>query len=223
MRIIKPSATIINPFQEYMTIEQYMECSVKHIEKIGRTCYKSEDGMTKESFEVFVRRLIDRGHEAMIEHAGFTVHFIVDRGVSHELVRHRIASFAQESTRYCNYNRDKFDKQITVVEPFYYKDKGGDKYNTWLSSMEVAEHYYMGLIKGGSTPQEARSVLPNSIKTEVMMTANFREWRSFFKLRAANSTGPAHPQMREVTVPLLRYLKEVCPIIFDDITVPEDV
>lgn len=219
MKIIKPSATVVNPFEEFMTIEQYMKCLVKHIETVGRVCYKSEANITEDSYEGFVRRLIDRGHEAMVEHSGFTVRFIVDRGVSHELVRHRIASFAQESTRYCNYSKDKHGNEITVIEPFFY-EKDSNGYNVWLSSMEVAEHYYLGLVTHGSTPQEARSVLPNSVKTEVMMTANFREWRSFFKLRIAKG---AHPQMREVTIPLLRYLQGMCPIIFDDIVVPEDV
>ena len=219
MKIIKPSATVVNPFEEFMTIEQYMKCLVKHIETVGRVCYKSEENITEDSYEGFVRRLIDRGHEAMVEHSGFTVRFIVDRGVSHELVRHRIASFAQESTRYCNYSKDKHGNEITVIEPFFY-EKDSNGYNVWLSSMEVAEHYYLGLVTHGSTPQEARSVLPNSVKTEVMMTANFREWRSFFKLRIAKG---AHPQMREVTIPLLRYLQGMCPIIFDDIVVPEDV
>lgn len=220
MNIIKPSATVVNPCEELMTIEQYMKCLVKHIETVGRVCYKSEQNITEDSYEGFVRRLIDRGHEAMIEHSGFTVRFIVDRGVSHELVRHRIASFAQESTRYCNYSKDKHGNEITVIEPFFFKEGRSDEYNVWLSSMEVSEYYYMGLIKSGATPQEARSVLPNSVKTEVMMTANFREWRNFFKLRIAKG---AHPQMREVTIPLLRYLQGVCPIIFDDIVVPEDV
>lgn len=219
MNIIKPSATVVNPFEEFMTIEQYMKCLVQHIETVGRVCYKSEDKITKDSFEGFVRRLIDRGHEAMIEHSGFTVRFIVDRGVSHELVRHRIASFAQESTRYCNYSKDKHGNEITVIKPFFFEEKS-DEYLAWCNNMAIAELGYLGLLKQGATPQEARSVLPNSTKTEVMMTANFREWRSFFKLRIAKG---AHPQMREVTIPLLRYLQGVCPIIFDDIMVPEDV
>lgn len=228
MRIIKPSATVVNPFEEYMTVEQYMKCSVKHIETIGRVCYKSEENITEDSFEKFVRNLIDRGHEAMVEHSGFTVRFIVDRGVSHELVRHRIASFAQESTRYCNYSKDKHGNEITVIEPFFFNIDGvrvqvenwSERYGAWRHSCEEAEKSYIRILNDGGTPQEARSVLPNSTKTEVMMTANFREWRAFFKLRVVKG---AHPQMREVTIPLLRYLKEVCPIIFDDIVVPEDV
>lgn len=157
--------------------------------------------------------LISRSHEAMIEHASITVKFIVDRGVSHELVRHRIASFAQESTRFCNYSKDKFGNEITIIEPCF---NTWDQllYDTWKESCEWAERYYFNLLNKGASPQEARSVLPNSLKTEVVMTANLREWRHFFKLRTAQAT---HPQMREVTIPLLNELKEKLPEIFEDI------
>lgn len=216
MKIIKPSATVVNPFEGFMTIEQYMERLVKHIEVAGRVCYKSEGKITEDSYQTFVRRLIDRGHEAMVEHSSFTVRFIVDRGVSHELVRHRIASFAQESTRYCNYGHA---GEITVIEPCFWEE-GSQKYVAWKHGCMVAQRRYLELLEDGASPQEARSVLPNSLKTEVVMTANFREWRNFFKLRTAKG---AHPQMREVTIPLLRYLQSVCPIVFDDIVVSENV
>lgn len=219
MKIIQPSATVVNPFEEYMTTEQYMQCAVKHLETVGRVCYQSGDLATTTSYEKFIRNIIDRGHEAVIEHSGFTVRFIVDRGVSHELVRHRIASYAQESTRYCNYDREKFGNEITVIEPYYFENKD-EQYLAWKSAMKQSESYYLLLIRQGASPQEARAVLPNSTKTELMMTANFREWRSFFKLRTPKG---AHPQMRQVTIPLLRYLQSVCPVIFDDIPVPEDV
>lgn len=219
MKITKPSATIVNPFEEFMTLRDYMKCSVRHLEEVGRVCYKSEDLITQDSYEKFLRNIIDRGHEAVIEHSSFTVRFVVDRGVSHELVRHRIASFAQESTRYCNYSKDKHGNEITVIEPFFFEE-GSDSYIDWKSAMKMAESHYLGLVKQGATPQEARSVLPNSTKTEIMMTANFREWRAFFKLRTPKGV---HPQMREVTIPLLRDLKDVCPIIFDDIPVPDNV
>lgn len=186
---------------------------LQHIERIGRVCYKSEDKITEDgkSAEKFVRMIIDRGHEAMIEHSCLSVKFIVDRGVSHELVRHRIASFAQESTRYCNYSQDKFDNGVTFIKPFFFDDV---KYQRWLSAMADAESAYLDLLNNGATPQEARSVLPNSTKTEITITANYREWRNFFKLRTAKA---AHPQMREVTIPLLVELKEKLPVIFDDI------
>ena len=186
---------------------------LRHIEKIGRVCYKSEDKITEdgESAKKFVKMIIERGHEAMIEHSSLSVKFIVDRGVSHELVRHRIASFAQESTRYCNYSKDKFDNGVTFIKPLFFDDT---KYQRWLAAMADAESAYLDLLNSGATPQEARSVLPNSTKTEITITANYREWRNLFKLRTANA---AHPQMREATIPLLKELKEKLPIIFDDI------
>ena len=211
MRIISPSTEILTPISEG-GIEE-----LQHIEKIGRVCYKSEDRITPdgESAKKFVAMLIKNGHEAMIEHSTLSVKFIVDRGVSHELVRHRIASFAQESTRYCNYSKDKFEKEITVIRPLFFENDPG-KYSFWEASISYAEEYYFELLAMGATPQEARSVLPNSLKTEVIMTANYREWRNFFKLRTAPS---AHPSMREVTIPLLKQLKTLIPIVFDDIEV----
>ena len=173
----------------------------------------------------FVKMLIDRGHEAMIEHSSLSVKFTVDRGVSHEQVRHRIASFAQESTRYVNYSLDKFGNEINVIDirngiNLDNKMKNMDAeiieliIKEWLLAMEDAEQHYMKMIELGATPQIARSVLPNSTKTEITITANYREWRNFFKLRVPNT---AHPQMREVTIPLLKELKCRLPIIFDDI------
>ena len=192
---------------------------LQHIEKIARVCYKSENLITEdgESAKKMVKMLINKGHEAMIEHSMLAVKFIVDRGISHELVRHRIASFAQESTRYCNYSKDKFGKEITVIEPCFFSPLS-DSYTFWKHAMESAEAHYFSLLDSGATPQEARSVLPNSTKTEITITANYREWRNFFKLRIAKA---AHPQMREVTIPLLVELKKKLPIVFDDIIVGE--
>ncbi len=204
---------------------------LKHIEKIGRVCYKSEDKISEdgESAKRFVKMLIDRGHEAMIEHSSLTVKFIVDRGVSHELVRHRIASFAQESTRYCNYSNDKFGNEISVIDVTNGMKLDG-KMSTmssydianvlkeWNEAMMDAERHYLKMIELGATSQIARSVLPNSTKTEITITANYREWRNFFKLRVAKT---AHPQMREVTVPLLKELKNRIPVVFDDIELEE--
>ena len=184
------------------------------IERYGRVCYKSEGKIEEGSAERFVENLIKRGHEAVLEHASITVKFVVDRGVSHELVRHRLASYCQESTRYCNYAKDDFNSEITFIIPEYldYKSEG---WNTWKQTMKVCEDAYFKLLDFGLSPQEARAVLPNSLKTEVVMTANIREWRLFFKLRTASA---AHPQMREVTRPLLDELKELIPVVFDDIT-----
>lgn len=200
---------------------------LQHIEKIGRVCYKSEDRITEdgESAKKFVGMLIRNGHEAMIEHSSLSVKFTVDRGVSHELVRHRIASFAQESTRYCNYANNKFGGECTYIDitPGIYldtkmrnmsKEEVDAVYDEWVLAMEDAEKHYMKMLELGATPQIARSVLPNSTKTEITITANYREWRNFFKLRVPKT---AHPQMREVTIILLAALKTRIPVIFDDI------
>ena len=186
---------------------------LKKIERIGRTCYKSEDRITDDSAVKFVKMLVENGHEAMIEHVHVSVRIICDRGVSHEIVRHRMASYAQESTRYCNYGKDKFGKEITVIEPNFWNDKPDCK-KVWEEAMKQAEEAYMKLIELGATPQEARSVLPNSLKTEIVVTMNLREWRHFFKLRTDKA---AHPQIREIAVPLLKAFKEKIPVVFDDI------
>ena len=220
MKIIKPSYEILTPISDGGIKE------LQHIEKIGRVCYKSEDRITDdgESAKKFVKMLISNGHEAMIEHSSLSVKFIVDRGVSHELVRHRIASFAQESTRYCNYSKDKFGNEITVILPCFFDTGMGILsnslvYQEWKSACECAEERYFNLLKMGATPQQARTVLPNSLKTEITITANYREWRNFFKLRTAEAS---HPQMREITIPLLKELKTLIPIIFDDIEVKDE-
>lgn len=221
MNKIKASYEILTPISEGGTKE------LQHIEKIGRVCYKSEDYITEdgESARKFVAMLIRNGHEAMIEHSFLSVKFTVDRGVSHELVRHRIASFAQESTRYCNYAKDKFGAECAFIdlEPGIMLDNKMKKMSgeeialvmaEWTSAMEDAERHYMRLLELGATPQIARAVLPNSTKTEITVSANYREWRNFFKLRTPIT---AHPQMREVTIPLLQELKEKIPVMFDDI------
>lgn len=184
---------------------------LKSIETAGRTCYKSEDKITDDSCVKFVERLIQSGHEAMIEHASISVRFICDRGVTHEIVRHRIASYAQESTRYCNYSKDKFDNGVTFIKPLFFE---GEKLKIWEESMAFAEKQYLRLIEMGATAQEARAVLPNSTKTEIIVTMNLREWRHFFKLRTSKA---AHPQMIEVAATLLQKMKEVVPVVFDDI------
>lgn len=189
---------------------------LKAIEYIARTCYKSESSITELSAVKMVESLINRGHEAMLEHCVISVKFIVDRGVSHELVRHRVASYAQESTRYCNYSKDKFGNELTFISPCFWS-KCSREYEEWYAAMNIAEDIYFELINWGVTPEQARTVLPNSIKTEVVMTANLREWRHFFKLRALGITGKPHPQMLEVTVPLLAEFKALIPVVFDDL------
>jgi thymidylate synthase (FAD) len=214
MRIIKPSYEIMTPIDR--------EILLKTIEIAGRTCYRSSDKITGDSASKFVKMLIKNGHEAMIEHNSISVKFVCDRGVSHEIVRHRIASFAQESTRYCNYSNDKFGNEITVIEPFFFDNHldsyGYDdtRYFYWKEACEHCEEYYFNLIKLGCSPQEARSVLPNSLKTEIVVTMNLREWRHFFKLRCASV---AHPQMREIAIPLFGEMKQLLPELFEDIVI----
>ena len=186
---------------------------LKKIERVARVCYKSEDKIGEGTAERMVKALIKRGHEAMLEHFSFSVKFTVDRGVSHELVRHRVASFAQESTRYCNYGHE---GEITVIKPLYLSDCGED-YNLWRKACVVAEKQYLDMLAYRFSPQEARAVLPNSLKTEVVMTANLRERRHFFSLRACGTTGKPHPQMLEVAVPLLKEVKSLIPVVFDDL------
>ena len=186
---------------------------LKNIERFGRVCYKSESNITEDSASPFISRIIKSGHESVIEHEKVSVKIICDRGVSHEIVRHRIASYSQESTRYCNYIKDKFGNELTFIKPIFWAEESPE-YKIWLSSMKNIENTYMQLINLGARPEEARTVLPNSLKTEIIVTMNLREWRHFFKLRTSNR---AHPQMREISIPLLQEFKTLLPCIFDDL------
>lgn len=215
MRIVKPSYVI-----EFL---QDGEEILLFLERIGRTCYKSEEKITPGSARKFVKMLLDRGHHSVIEHANMTVRFICDRGVTHELVRHRLCSFSQESTRYCNYGHE---GEITVIQPCFWLDGtyGYDpddstkvafpSWERWKKACQDAEGSYLRLLDIGASPQEARSVLPNSLKTEIVTTANLREWRHIFTLRTSKA---AHPQMREIMVPLLAEVQSRVPVLFDDI------
>lgn len=203
MEIVKPSFV----FEDKIDGEEVL----RKLERYGRTCYKSEDRITSESAWKFVAGILKSGHESVIEHEKVTVRIICDRGVTHEIVRHRIASYSQESTRYCDYK----SKGVKVIEPlFYLGSENIEKFAEWFAAMCDAERHYLRLLELGSTPQEARSVLPNSLKTEIVITYNLREWRHFFRLRCAKK---AHPQMREITIPLLREFQAAIPVIFDDI------
>lgn len=201
MKVIKQSYEILSIFNP---IEQ-----LKLIEKAGRTAYKSEDKITDESCKQFVKNICKNKHEAVIEHSFMTVKFITDRGVSHELVRHRLASFTQESTRYCNYSKDKFDNELTFIKPIFKSIVFG----IWEDSMIQSEIDYLSMISNGATPQEARSVLPNSLKTEIVVSANFREWKHIFQLRAIEKA--AHPQMRDLMIPLYEHCRKEIPEIFE--------
>lgn len=211
---------------------------IKNIANIARTCYKSEANSSKEKDEALVKRLLESKHEAMIEFADITVKFICDRGVSHQLVRHRLCSFAQESTRYCNYSKDKFNNEITYIIPSWLDIPEGnytywdgdwvdinkmkiqlpadnkDATSSWLFALNHAETTYRILTSRGWKPEQARAVLPISLKTEINMKANLREWRHFFKLRCSKT---AHPDIRVLALDLLKQFHEQIPIIFDDL------
>ena len=186
---------------------------LKQIELAGRTAYKSEDKITPDSAKDFVKMIRGRGHLSVFEHQFVTVRVICDRGVSHEIVRHRLAAYTQESTRYCNYTKGKFGRELTVIEPCFWT-QDDEKYQVWKRTIEQIEAGYNKLIELGATPQEARTVLPNSLKTEIVMTMNLREWRHFFTLRTSKA---AHPQMREVAIPLLKEFQKLIPVVFDDL------
>lgn len=207
---------VITPSFEILHMDNGAEM-LKRIERAGRTCYKSEEKITDDSAEAFVRMLIKKGHESVLEHEKITVLFVCDRGVSHELVRHRIASFSQESTRYCNYSNNKFGNELTFILPPWLVDEQEFEVTAkevYLAALERAEKDYLELIQLGWQPQQARSVLPNSLKTEVVVTANLREWRTIFRQR---TSAAAHPQMRELMCPLLSELTQKVPAVFSDI------
>ncbi len=216
MRIVKPEV-IVEDKVDGMQI-------LRNLERYGRVCYKSENRITDDSAKEFIKHAIEIGHHSIIEHERITVRIICDRGVTHEIVRHRVASYSQESTRYCNYGKDKFGNEIAVIDPCFWPDRetldSDDyaKYRAWELAMREAEGRYMELLSYGATPQEARSVLPNSLKTEIIVTFNIREWRHFFKLRGSKAV---HPQMREIVKMAWEKLSALVPVVFDDCK-PED-
>jgi len=203
---------IVEPTHEIVSMPDSDE-ALAVIEQAGRTCYKSEHKMQEGSAADFIRRILRSGHESVIEHGSCTVRFICDRGVSHELVRHRLAAYSQESTRYANYAKERFGSEISVIRPSFWSEDSRE-YALWREAMEKSEAAYMELLRQGASPQQARAVLPNSLKTEVVMTANFREWRHVFRLRCSRA---AHPQIREVMLPLLQEMSRHFPPLFEDV------
>lgn len=187
------------------------------IELAGRTCYKSENLITENSAEKFIRGLIAAGHESVLEHASITIRFVTDRGVSHELVRHRIASYSQESTRYCNYAKDKYSNEITFVTPHFVDDEydgTNPAHVSFVTACAESERAYFKLLECGLKPQDARQVLNNAVKTEVVATFNMRSLRNMLLQRCSTK---AHPQMRKLMTPLLNELVEMLPALFEDI------
>ena len=202
MKIIEPSVELVNKIDSAEIM--------KHIELAGRVCYKSESRISDDSAEKFISNIIKSGHESVIEHVSLTFKIICDRGVTHEIVRHRLASYSQESTRYCNYAADKFGNELTFIKPCFWNDDD-ENFLLWRQTLEVIEQNYLAMRKNGARPEQARSILPNSLKTEIFMTANLREWRHFIKLRTADR---AHPQMREVALKIYQILNNKLPVIF---------
>lgn len=183
---------------------------LKRLEMYGRLSHKSEDRANEGSASVFIKKILEWGHESILEHENITVRFICDRGVTHELVRHRLAAYTQESTRYCNYGH-----KIQFIEPIFF-EKESEEYSLWLKGVQEAAKNYENLLQKGAAPEEARSLLPNSLKTEIVMTTNLREWRHVLKMRTAIA---AHPQIREIMIPLLLEFKKLIPVIFDDFVI----
>lgn len=216
MKIIKPSVEIVRP----APTKEAIDAIYKNITLCGTTSYLGDKELTPEYTRRFVKDRIKEGHESVLEHAVMTVKFVVDRGVSHELVRHRIAAITQESQRYVNYSKDKFGNEVTFIKPLFF-EQGSPLYKEWCDAMKAAENTYMQMLHAGAKPEEARTVLPNSTKTTVSMTCNMREWRHIFELRAAGTTGKPHPQMVEVMIPLLKQCQDLMPEIFGDIVVKE--
>ena len=210
MKIVEPKYEILTDISEGGIKE------LQQIERVARVCYKSEDKITPdgESAKKLVGFLVKQGHEAMLEHSQLSVLFTCDRGVANELVRHRIASFAQESTRYCNYSKEKFGGELSFIRPYYIDDLSEEACDAISDSCLWAEKLYLQLIKDGLRPEQARCILPLCLKTEIVVTTNYREWRNIFKLRTPVA---AHPQMRELMCPLLLEVQKKIPVVFDDI------
>lgn len=190
---------------------------MKRIERACRTCYRSEGNITEDSYKNLIKNCINRGHESVLEHEKITVRIYNDIGSYKDLTRHRFASFSVESTRYCSYNKDKYGNQISVINPVYIEDK--KIYEVWKNTIEEMEKGYMKLKELGATTDMCRNLLPHSTAAEYTMTANIREWKHIFSLRANNHV---HPAIRQVTIPLLKYFKEQMPDIFDDVPYDEE-
>ena len=201
MKIINQTFEILTPIDS--------DRILKNLERIGRVSYKSEDLITEDSAKKFIKKIIENRHETVIEHENISIKVITDRGVSHEIVRHRIASYIQESTRFCNYSKQKFGNEIVYITPVDFELSCSD-----MELLEKIEQHYLTRLKEGLTPQQARYFLPNGLKTEIVITMNLREWRHFFKLRTAKV---AHPQMRAMAKSILNKLNGIVAIIFEDL------
>lgn len=232
MRLIKPNVEILDNVNGDEVISK--------IATVARTCYKSESSSTPDKDKKLVENLVKLGHEAMLEFFDITVKFTCSRSIANEIIRCRLASYAQESTRYCDYSKDKFDHDITYIIPselnipegkytnwdndwcdvselkllYPEVDNLDDATNCFLQSIKNSEYYYFMLLDRGWKPQQAREVLPHALKTELNMKANLREWRHFFSLRCSTK---AHPDIRLLALDLLNQFHNLIPIVFDDL------
>ena len=216
MKITEASAKLMNPFYDEICDDFYLQLQLKHVEKCGRICYLSEPKDPEGSTDKFIRMLIKNGHESPLEHGGCTFKIVTDRAISQEIVRHRLASYSQESTRYCNYANGKFSREITVIES---SGLAENEAREWLDAMEHLERTYLQMIDSGVKPEKARDVLPLCLKTELIMTANFREWRHFLKLRGSRM---AHPEIRKLARQIYEVFQQAIPVLVEDIEIFDD-
>ena len=198
---------IVNPWIEVEEIDGLK--IMKKIERACRTCYRSEGSISEESYKNLLKNCINRGHESVLEHEKVTIRMYCDIGVYKDLTRHRFASFSIESTRYCSYDKDKYGNEIKCINPSYIEDK--EIYAEWKKSMEDMEKHYMKMKELGASTDMCRLALPHSTAAEVTMTADIREWKHILELRTSNK---AHPAIRQLLIPLLKYFQQEMPEIF---------
>ena len=209
MKIVKPWIQVEN-----FDGKQIM----KNIERACRTCYRSEGLITEDSYKKLLKNCINRGHESVLEHEKITIRMQCDVGVYKDLTRHRFGSFSIESTRYCNYGKDKFDNEIKFIKPCNIDDSS-ELYSNWIGAMNFIEKEYIAMSMNGATPDQMRMILPHSTAAEVTMTANIREWRHILDLRTKKMT---HPAIRQLLIPLLLLFKKEMPELFDNIEYDTD-
>ena len=208
MRIVEP----------WIKVEKFDGVKImKRIERACRTCYRSEDKISEDSYKNLLTNCLNRGHESVLEHEKITVRIYSDIGSYKDLTRHRFASFSVESTRYCSYNKDKYGNEIAIIDPVYIEDK--EVYATWKNAMEEMEKSYMKMKELGATTDMCREILPHSTAAEYTMTANIREWKHILELRTTNHV---HPAIRQILIPLLLLFKEQMPEIFGNIEYDTD-
>lgn len=206
---------IIKPWVELEKIDGIKV--MKNLERAAKHCYRTEGNIKEDSYDHFLRNCINRGHESVLEHEKVSIRICCDVGAYKDITRHRLASFSIESTRYCNYSKDKFGNEISFIEPCNIEDEG--LYQDWKNCMEEIEKCYNKMATNGALPDQLRLLLPHSTAAELTMTANIREWRHIFALRADKH---AHPSIQQFMIPLLLYFKQQMPALFDEVQYNND-